>query len=107
MWHLTGQRMHGTNGNFAFYGQVDEDHPRVDGYPRRIWDWTSDIPAGKHVVVGHDWLDRLNNNITTMTNEQGGKTFAIDCGSSKGGRLAGLHVNTKTDRWVVQYFNPP
>lgn len=104
MWNISSHRLHGQDSNMAYYGQVDEQNPRIDGYPKRIWEWTKDVPVGKNVVVGHDWLDRLNNNITEMTNSSGGRVFAIDCGSSKGGRLAGMQIDLKSDQYSVHYF---
>lgn len=106
MWHISSHRLHGPNSNLAYFGQVDDLNPtRTDGYPNRIWNWVNDVPAGHTVVVGHDWIDRLNNRITIKTNAQGGRVVVVDCGSSKGGRLGGVIVDLQQDTIEELYFD--
>ena len=106
MWDISDRRLHGANGNLAYFGQVDDKSPtRGDGYPNRIWNWVNDIPADYTVVVGHDWIDRVNNKVTLKTNSQGGRVFVVDCGSSKGGRLGSIIVDLKQNTIEELYFD--
>lgn len=106
MWTLTARRLSGKSGNHAFFGEVDNQTPtKQDGYPNRVWNWVNDVPQDHRVVVGHDWLDRALHQITVKSNSIGGKVFCIDCGSSKGGRLAALQINTETDENEMHYFD--
>lgn len=105
MWTNINRRLYGVDANLAYFGQVDNIVKKEDGYPNRIWDWVNDVPAGKTVVVGHDWLDRVNNEITIKTNDHGGRVVAIDCGCSKGGRLCGVIIDLKTSFIDPLYFD--
>ena len=57
------------------------------------------------MVVGHDWLDRVTNSITVKPGDLGGQVLVVDCGSSKGGRLGAIEVNTQENSYTVHYFD--
>jgi len=106
MWDRTDRRLPGEAGNQAFFGEVDNRDPtRADGYPNRIWEWVNHVPAGRTVVVGHDWLDRVTNSVTVKSNSQGGRVLVADCGSSKGGRLGAVEINVLENSYTTHYFD--
>ena len=106
MWTRTDRRLPGEAGNRAFFGEVDNRIPtKADGYPNRIWDWVNQVPEAHTVVVGHDWLDRVTNSITVKPGDLGGQVLVVDCGSSKGGRLGAIEVNTQENSYTVHYFD--
>lgn len=107
MWHMQGyHRLPQPHSDMAFFGQTDRNHPtKEDGYPNRIWNWVDDVPAGRNVVVGHDWVDRQTNQIVVKINTHGGRVFCVDAGSSKGGRLAALAIDTNTQQTEERYFD--
>ena len=96
MWDNTNRRLYGKDSNFAYFGEVDDENPVHDsGYPNRIWNWVDNVPMNKTVVVGHDWLDRVNCAIVEKKGKNGGVVYAIDTGSSKGGKLSGMIVDVE------------
>ena len=105
MWTNAEHRLGGALANAAFFGQVDRHIPnRADGYPNRVWEWVLDIPRDHTVVVGHDWLDRVHNEITIKSNDFGGRAIVADCGSSKGGRLCALKIDCESNEFEPVYF---
>jgi predicted kinase len=107
MWNTRSHRLQGVCQNMAYFGEVEQlPTTRRDGYPQRLWNWVNNVPAGHSVVVGHDWLDRENCAPVIKTNAHQGRVFCMDTGSSKGGRLSGLIVDTQTDEWEIRSFDP-
>jgi protein phosphatase len=105
MWDAVGHRLPGDLGNMAYFGEVDSRDPtRQDGYPNRIWNWVNSVPAGKTVVVGHDWLDRQTCKPVIKTNNQGGAVIALDTGNSKGGVLSALDLDVTTNQYKILKF---
>jgi len=105
MWTQTERRLVGDDSNMAYFGEVDRDSPmKNDGYPNRVWNWVNSIPNGHTVVVGHDWLDRVGNEITVKTSPHGGTALAVDCGSSKGGRLGCVLIDLEEKSLTAHYF---
>lgn len=106
VWNLKGHRLSGEAGNMAFFGEVHELEPtRGDGYPNRTWRWVDSVPAHHTVVVGHDYLDRVNHAPVIKVNSQGGRVLCIDTGSSKGGVLTAVAVDTHTNQYQVYNQN--
>ncbi len=106
MWHLTSHRLQGVHGDRAFFGEVDANKSLSnDGYPTRLWSWVNEVPPNHSVIVGHDWLDRVKNEIVRKTNSQGGQVLCVDTGSSKGGRLSGVAIDIETDNMEYRYFD--
>ena len=86
--------------------EVSERQPnRGDGYPNRVWSWVDTVPTDHTVVVGHDWLDRVNNCVTLKTGAQGGEVYVVDCGSSKGGRLGSVVIDVASRSVTPQYWD--
>ena len=105
MWHIHDRRLTHLESNMAFFGEVDSNVPvKSDGYPNRVWHWVEQIPADHTVVVGHDWLDRVTNLVVEKTNSHGGRAVVVDCGSSKGGQLAGVAIDVKENKMQTVYF---
>jgi hypothetical protein len=103
-WSHTGHRMPGQAGEWAYFGEVERVHVhKPHAYPVRLWNWVDQVPTNHHVVVGHDWLDRTEFKIVEKTNSQGGCAIVTDCGSSKGGRLGAVFIDTE-DKNVVPYY---
>lgn len=76
----------------ALYGQIDRDTPTLDdGFPNRIYDWERYIPDGKTVYIGHD----VFSSPVYTVNDNGGASWKIDTGSSKGGYLSGIVIGTQ------------
>jgi protein phosphatase len=106
MWNNHEHRQRGNSSNVAFFGQIDNQNPNhADGYPNRIWDWVHEIPENHTVVVGHDWLDRVNNCYTLKSNPRGGRAIVVDCGSSKGGRLGAVQIDRTINEFLPVYFD--
>ena len=106
MWHSGSHRLQGVCQNMAYFGEVEQmPASRRDGYPQRLWNWVNTVPADHSVVVGHDWLDREHSQPVIKTNTDGGRVFCMDTGSSKGGGLSGLIVDTQTDEWEIRSFD--
>jgi len=107
MWHIRERRLTHLESNMAFFGEVDNDVPvKSDGYPNRVWNWVEKIPPDHTVVVGHDWLDRVTNLVVEKPNSQGGRAVVVDCGSSKGGQLAGMEIDLENNQMQPVYFPP-
>jgi hypothetical protein len=74
----------------AMFGQVVPKEYVVDDhgnrFPKRIYEWTNDIPARHTVLVGHDVQSREAP--VVMTSPVGGRTVFLDTGSSKEGKLS-------------------
>lgn len=74
--------------NFSLFGEYE---PNIDGEkPQRTYNWVSNIPKGKTVIVGHDTRSTLRPVIET--NEQGGQAIFLDTGSGKGGTLSSVDL---------------
>jgi predicted MPP superfamily phosphohydrolase len=72
----------------ALFGEIDNTIPkREDGYPNRIYEWVSKLPADIRVFVGHDIRSREN------PVEEGPVVF-LDTGSGKEGFLSAAVLNT-------------
>lgn len=94
LWNSDAHRPGGEAGQLAFFGQVDKDVPmREDGYPNRLYDWTTAVPAGKTVVVGHDILSKDEPLI--IKNQNDSTVIFLDTGSSKGGKLSQITFKIK------------
>ena len=105
MWRTQAHRLSGEAGNCAFFGEVHEQEPtRADGYPNRTWRWVDSVPPGHTVVVGHDYLDRVNHAPVIKVNDQGGRVICIDTGCSKGGVLTALAVDICDNHHEVHQF---
>ena len=71
----------------------------------RTWDWVNSVPNNHTVVVGHDWLDHDNCCVTVKKGTAGGTVICVDTGSGKGGRLSGIAIDLKTQKWEERYFD--
>jgi protein phosphatase len=105
MWHTHSHRLSGEAGNMAFFGEVHDVQPtRADGYPNRTWRWVDEVPTGHTVVVGHDYLDRVNHAPVIKQNAHGGRVICLDTGNSKGGTLSVMAVDTNSQEFeILQY----
>jgi predicted kinase len=107
MWHCKAHRLPGDQGNLAFFGEVSSQEPnRADGYPNRTWGWVDQVPPGHTVVVGHDYLDRVNHAPVIKLGAQGGRVICVDTGSSKGGVLSAVEVDVDTNNYRVIQYDP-
>lgn len=105
MWNQSVHRLSGEAGNMAFFGEVSPHAAmKADGYPNRTWKWVDTVPKAHTVVVGHDYLDRINHAPVIKVNNQGGRVICMDTGSSKGGVLSALAVDIHTDQFEVHQF---
>jgi len=97
------------------YGQVDHSqmyHYKDEVYPNRVYDWVKSVPTDVTLFVGHDPrpmtskpdFDNFQNEPSTYTSDQGGKTVFLDCGSGKGGWLCGAVVNS-VDSSILEFKN--
>lgn len=74
--------------NFSLFGEYE---PTTDGErPERTYNWITNIPKGKTVIVGHD--TRSTSRPVIETNEQGGQAIFLDTGSGKGGTLSSVDL---------------
>jgi protein phosphatase len=106
MWHTQAHRLSGPAGNMAYFGEVHDAQPqRPDGYPNRTWRWVDAVPEHHTVVVGHDYLDRVNHVPVIKQNVKGGTVMCIDTGNSKGGRLTALSVDTDNNQSHVHQYS--
>lgn len=106
MWHMTDHRLPGIHGERAYFGEVTDERAKTpQGYPVRTWDWVNSVPNNHTVVVGHDWLDHYNCCVTVKKGSAGGTVICVDTGSGKGGRLSGIAIDLKTQKWEERYFN--
>jgi len=102
----TAHRLSGVPADWAYFGQVCTPELNSDGYPQRVWDWVNQLPSHARVVVGHDWLDRVDHRFVHKQGDQGAQVWCMDTGNSKGGQLSALEIDLNTNKWEVKVFQP-
>jgi hypothetical protein len=78
-----------------------------DGYPVRLYNWITEIPEGKTVIVGHDKQPIHNKPIAEpmqITNANGGAVIFLDTGCGKGGFLTGAIMLHRKKGFVLDKF---
>lgn len=68
----------------CLYGEVDGTRDET-GWPKRTYSWCESVPAGHSVFVGHDRSAKGKplTEVGVYENQQGGKTYFMDCSCGK------------------------
>lgn len=104
-WDSVGHRLPGLAGEMAFFGEVDRDQTtKSNGYPNRVWRWVDEVPSHKFVVVGHEWVNNPTPVVAVKHGIEGGVVICVDTGSSKGGTLSAVEIDTQTNNWECRSF---
>jgi hypothetical protein len=105
-WNTSTHRLPGLAGEMAFFGEVDRDQStKSNGYPNRVWRWVDVVPSHKFVVVGHEWVNNPSPMVAVKHGILGGTVICVDTGSSKGGALSAVEIDTVANSWEARRFD--